>query len=191
MARNTDAIGHIFFCMKLFTVNPGVWIKRGDAPYILMLWGCLQLTHVACEDTFHIPSITLCQTTGCTWKYSFIFQVLCLEYFGLDTSLDKSEKTGIPSYILQTFSKFCWNKLYILWCLYIVKTFWIHRQCVELLKIIHDTACDCLQLYRLYRQMGVTEIVVHGLERVQMLGDIWWRGHMAIGRHTDIEVIWI
>ena len=48
------------------------------------------------------------------------FSIILLGIFGLNIFVGISEKIDVPSNIFRTFSKFCWNKLYILGCFYIV-----------------------------------------------------------------------
>ena len=51
--------------------------------------------------------------------FSFFTSIL-LRIFWIKYFYGQSEKIGVPSHIFGIFSKFCWNKLHILGCLYIV-----------------------------------------------------------------------
>ena len=79
--------------------------------------------------------------------------------------MGKSEKIGVPSHIFRNFSKFCWNKLYILGCLYVVYNIldmWTLCGVTEKqYRTLHVTNNDADQLYArptvlhsLYRQIG-------------------------------------
>ena len=45
------------------------------------------------------------------------FSSICLEYFGLNIAMGKGERIGMAFHF---WNFFCWNKLYILGCIYIV-----------------------------------------------------------------------
>ena len=81
--------------------------------------------------------------------------------------MENSEKIGYAFPYFWNFSTFYWNKLYILGYM------WIYGHCVELLKIIPDTAYDHNDVDQLYDWPTVIQLI-------QMYGAMY--RHMGVYR---------